>query len=215
MAVHTYCSQRSAHSSARRLSSDAYAGIDDAAGEPAAVIRDAMKRSPLASRRRPDNPPKPANGDVSTRPLRYSSDPNRTCERSRGSNAGMGRAWTSTPTGAAAENSSGLICLACADAARGIAAAASPVAVHSRKRRREMAADLGPVLETWTAALSPPPSGRGEFVAPSGQETMNAAGAGRRCGAGGAPWVSLNSSASFSVMAPPSSSASTMVTARR
>ena len=33
--------------------------------------------------------------------------------------------------------------------------------------------------------------------------------------AGAAPWVSLNSSASFSVMAPPSSSASTMVTARR
>ena len=32
---------------------------------------------------------------------------------------------------------------------------------------------------------------------------------------GAAPWVSLNSSASFSVMAPPSSSASTMVTARR
>jgi len=33
--------------------------------------------------------------------------------------------------------------------------------------------------------------------------------------AGAAPLVSLNSSASFSVMAPPSSSASTMVTARR
>jgi len=33
--------------------------------------------------------------------------------------------------------------------------------------------------------------------------------------AGGAVWVSLNSSASFSVIAPPSSSASTIVTARR
>ena len=50
--------------------------------------------------RSPDNPPKPRNGEVRTRPLRYSSDPKRTCERSRMSNDGIGRALTSIFAGA-------------------------------------------------------------------------------------------------------------------
>jgi hypothetical protein len=70
----------------------------------------AMKRSPLASSRRPDNPPKPRNRDVRMSPLRYSSEPNRTCERSRVSNDGSGRALTSIETGAVTENSSGVTC---------------------------------------------------------------------------------------------------------
>ena len=67
----------------------------------------AMKRSPLASSRRPDNPPKPRNREVRISPLRYSSSPNRTRERSRVSNEGSGRALTSIETGAVTENSSG------------------------------------------------------------------------------------------------------------
>jgi hypothetical protein len=41
------------------------------------------------------------------RPLRYSSSPNRTRDRSRVSNEGSGRALTSIETGAVTENSSG------------------------------------------------------------------------------------------------------------
>jgi hypothetical protein len=37
-----------------------------------------MKRSPLASSRSADSPPKPRKLEVSTSPLRYSSDPNLT-----------------------------------------------------------------------------------------------------------------------------------------
>ena len=69
----------------------------------------AMKRSPLASSRKPDSPPKPRNREVRISPLRYSSEPNRTRERSRVSNDGIGRALTSIETGAATENSSGAI----------------------------------------------------------------------------------------------------------
>ena len=69
-----------------------------------------MKRSPFASSRNPDSPPKPRNRDVRISPLRYSNDPNRTRVRSRVSNAGIGRALTSIETGAVTENSSGTVC---------------------------------------------------------------------------------------------------------
>ena len=126
-------------------------------------------------------------------PLRYSSAPNRTRERSRVSNEGIGRALTSIETGAATEYSSGLACFGrgwtavCACATAGSAAIESPAAVYCRKRRRPM----------------------------SERMLYECKRRGRRLVAGAAPWVSLNNSASFSVMAPPSSSASTMVTARR
>src|SRR5580700_11195568 len=102
-----------------------------------------MKRSPLASSRIPDSPPKPGKREVSTSPLRYSSAPNRTRARSPGSNAGIGRAFTSIETGAATENSSGATgfaggCVAsCARAMSDIAIVENPAAVDVRKRRRE------------------------------------------------------------------------------
>src|SRR5882757_8527983 len=102
----------------------------------------AMKRSPLASSLIADSPPKPRKGEVRISPLRYSSEPNRTCARSRVSNDGNGRALTSIETGAVTENSSGLIgfgggCTAvCAYPTAGTAAAESPAAVKFRKRRR-------------------------------------------------------------------------------
>src|ERR1035441_6765377 len=49
-----------------------------------------MKRSALASSRNPDSPPKPRNPEVRISPLRYSSEPNRRCERSRVSNEATG-----------------------------------------------------------------------------------------------------------------------------
>jgi hypothetical protein len=98
-----------------------------------------MNRSPLASSRNPDRPPKPGKREVRTRPLRYSSDPNRTCARSRGSKEGIGRALTSIETGTAAENSSdgvvfgGAWVASCARAISGSAIAESPAAVDFRK----------------------------------------------------------------------------------
>jgi len=67
-----------------------------------------MNRSPFLSRRRPDKPPKPRNREVRISPLRYSSEPNRTRERSRVSNDGIGRALTSIETGVVTENWSGV-----------------------------------------------------------------------------------------------------------
>ena len=78
----------------------------------------AMKRSPFGSSRNPDNPPKPRNREVRISPLRYSSAPNRTRERSRVSKDGSGRALTSIETGAVTVNSSGAAGF-CADAADG------------------------------------------------------------------------------------------------
>src|SRR5580700_305322 len=101
-----------------------------------------MKRSPLASSRNPDSPPKPGKGEVRISPLRYSSLPNRTWERSRVSNDGSGWALTSIATGAVTEGSSGRSgfaggCVAdCACAPAGISSAESPAAVDVRKRRR-------------------------------------------------------------------------------
>ena len=66
----------------------------------------AMKRSPFGSSLIPDKPPKPRNPEVSTSPLRHSSEPKRTCERSRGSKEAIGRALTSIETGAVTEYSS-------------------------------------------------------------------------------------------------------------
>jgi hypothetical protein len=107
--------------------------------------------------------------------------------RSLLSNDGMGRALTSIATGAATENSSGGSGF-CASAFGANAATAIPAAVDFSKRRRLKDADMR--FYECSLRLGP-----------------------RVFGA--APLVSLNSSASFSVMAPPSSSASTMVTARR
>src|SRR5487761_2291066 len=105
-----------------------------------------MKRSPFGSSRIPDSPPKPWKPEVRTSPLRYSSAPNRTRERSPGSKTGIGRAWTSIETGAATGNSSGGTGFArgsvasCPHAIPGIAIVDSPAAVDVRKRRRERCA---------------------------------------------------------------------------
>src|SRR6266567_372736 len=102
-----------------------------------------MKRSPLASSRNPDSPPKPRKLEVRINPLRYSSEPNRTRARSLVSKEGIGRALTSIETGAAIGNSSGEGCFgggcvaSCARAICGAAADKSPTAVDFRKRRRE------------------------------------------------------------------------------
>src|SRR6267378_2847187 len=118
-----------------------------------------MKRSPLASSRNPDSPPKPGNRDVSTSPLRYSSDPNRTRVRSLGSKEGIGRALTSIETGAATENSSGIGGLgggwvaSCAPAISGIAIAESPAAVDFR-RRRLRSGDLSLMVRRRACAVS-------------------------------------------------------------
>src|ERR1700761_4007346 len=101
-----------------------------------------MKRSPLASSRMPDSPPKPGNREVSARPLRNCSEPNRTCERSGGSNVAIGRALTSIEAGAVTECSSSGGCFAggcvadCARSRPGIAANDNPAAADRRKRRR-------------------------------------------------------------------------------
>src|SRR5262245_20333586 len=100
----------------------------------------AMKRSPLASSRRPDRPPKPRKLDVSTNPLRNSNSPKRTRERSRVSKPASGRAFTSIETGSVTEYSSvfarfGGGCTAvCAVACSG--SAKNPAAAPARKRRR-------------------------------------------------------------------------------
>src|SRR4051794_33404440 len=99
-----------------------------------------MKRSPWASSRRPDRPPKPRNFEVSTSPLRHSSSPKRTRERSRVSKPASGRAFTSIETGSVTEYSSvfarfGGGCTAvCANAGTG--SATNPAAAPARKRRR-------------------------------------------------------------------------------
>src|ERR1700694_2445581 len=123
-----------------------------------------MKRSPLASSRKPDSPPKPRNGEVRISPLRYSSDPNRTCWRSRVSNEGSGRALTSIETGAATEYLSGGIvfgggCVAsCAHAKPGTAIAESPAAVDFRKRRR---LTVSPIMLRMQSTPGACPGGRG------------------------------------------------------
>src|SRR5260221_3812097 len=101
-----------------------------------------IKRSPLASSRSPDSPPKPRKGEVRISPLRYSSAPKRTREWSRVSKKGIGLALTSIETGALTEYSSGTAgfgggCVAsCARAKPGIAASESPTAEDLRQRRR-------------------------------------------------------------------------------
>src|ERR1700730_6398990 len=101
-----------------------------------------IKRSPLASSRKPDSPPKPRKPEVRTSPLRYSSFPNRRRERSRVSKDGSGLALTSIETGAASECSSGGSgfgggwVASCARATWGIVSVESPAAVDVRKRRR-------------------------------------------------------------------------------
>jgi hypothetical protein len=94
-----------------------------------------MKRSPLVSSRNPDSPPKARKLEVSTSPLRYSSEPKRTRVWSLLSNDAIGRALTSIATGAATENSSGGIGF-CAKAGGAAPATAIPAAEDFRKRRR-------------------------------------------------------------------------------
>src|SRR5712675_273432 len=98
----------------------------------------AMKRSPFGSSRRPA---KPRKDEVRISPLRYSSSPKRTRERSLVSNDGSGRALTSIATGAVTEYSSGLYfggrsSAVCAAAICGSATAETPATVDFRKRRR-------------------------------------------------------------------------------
>src|ERR1700676_1910437 len=101
-----------------------------------------MKRSPLASSRKPDSPPKPGKREVRISPLRYSSLPNRIWERARVSKYGNGRALTWIETGAATECSPEAVgfdggrVAGCACAMADIACAESPAAVDIRKRRR-------------------------------------------------------------------------------
>src|SRR6266567_754236 len=111
-----------------------------------------MKRSPLASSRNPDSPPKPRKLEVRINPLRYSSEPNRTRARSLVSKEGIGRALTSIETGAAIENSSGEGCFgggcvaSCARAICGTAADKSPAAevfgIHDGDRAAIVARDV-------------------------------------------------------------------------
>src|SRR5262245_25404860 len=102
----------------------------------------AMKRSPFTPSRKPDNPPKPRKGEVSTSPLRNSSSPKRTRERSRVSKPAMGRAFTSIETGSVTEYSSvlarfgGGCTAACASARSGKTCATNPAAAASSKPRR-------------------------------------------------------------------------------
>src|SRR5258708_25514570 len=120
--------------------------------------RKEINRSPLASSRNPDNPPKPGNAEVSTNPLRYSSAPNRTRAWSLVSKKGIGRDLTSIEAGAVTETLSdgsgfGGGCVAsCARAISGTAATESPAAVKFRKRRRLIAARMG--LGMQSAALA-------------------------------------------------------------
>src|ERR1700689_3565205 len=103
-----------------------------------------MNRSRWGWSRNPDSPPKPGKDEVRISPLRYSSLPNRTWERSRVSNDGSGWALTSIATGAVTECSPGGIAFGgglggdCARAPAGIASAESPAAVDVRKRRRQI-----------------------------------------------------------------------------
>src|ERR1700728_1088351 len=102
-----------------------------------------IKRSPLGSSRRPDSPPKPGKREVSTSPLRYSSEPKRVCARSFGSKDGIGRALTSIDTTSVTENSSGGIgfcggwVACCARATSASTTVESPAAADFRKWRRE------------------------------------------------------------------------------
>src|SRR5215216_3694742 len=114
----------------------------------------AMKRSPLASSRRPDNPPKPRNREVRISPLRYSSSPNRRRDRSRVSNEGSGRALTSIETGAMTENSSGTVgfggrwTAVCAAAMAGMAVIESAAAAYFNSWRRAMGGRMRSRVQT-------------------------------------------------------------------
>src|SRR6516225_5262577 len=101
-----------------------------------------MKRSPLASRRIPDSPPKPEKGDVRTSPLQYSSAPNRTRVWSFRSNEAIDLALTSIDTGDGTISSgkAGERVAICGQARSDAAMVESPTAADLRKRRREKAA---------------------------------------------------------------------------
>src|SRR6202012_650614 len=125
-----------------------------------------MKRSPLPSSRSPDSPPKPGNDEVSTRPLRYCSEPNRRCERSRMSNEAIGRALTSIATGAATAAGPGGSGFAggwiadCPDAMPGTAAKQT-AAADWRKRRRERSGPMAEVKKLGMQLAGAGGSGRG------------------------------------------------------
>src|SRR5258707_13416414 len=176
-----------------------------------------MKRSPLASSRNPDSPPKPRKLEVRISPLRYSREPNRARARSRVSKEGIGRALTSIETGAATENSSGDGCFgggcvaSCARAICGTAADKSPAAVDFRKRRRQKCGGSPLMVRRRACAVSnhedkdlSHPSRRGQEAAPQDEavhvrdkssQLRYECNLRRRPDVGAAPWVSLNSSA--------------------
>src|SRR5258708_33213715 len=93
----------------------------------------AMNFSPLGSSRNPERPPKPLNFEVRTTPLRYCSDPNLRCERSRRSKEGIGRASISIETGAFAGGGS---------ATAGSATVKSVAAVATWKKRQRDCAKI-------------------------------------------------------------------------
>src|SRR6202034_4920480 len=105
------------------------------------LLPNEMKRSPLASSRNPDSPPKAGNREVRASPLRNSSDPKRRCVRSLRSNEAIGQALTSIETGAVTEYSSGGSGFGggsvadCARASSGTAMVESPMVLDIRKRR--------------------------------------------------------------------------------
>src|SRR3990170_3275230 len=129
----------------------------------------AIKRSPAASSRNPDSPPKPRNREVMISPLRYSSPPNRVRVRSPVLKDGSGRALTSIDTGAVTVNSSGVrgfgggVVASCAAAMPGIARLESPAAVDFRKRRRLIGARI--FLRVQSAPAAGPGRGRATGLA--------------------------------------------------
>src|ERR1700722_10588751 len=98
-----------------------------------------INRSPFGSSRSPDSPPKPLNFEVSTSPLRYCSEPNRTCEWSRRSKNGIGWKATSIDMGEEGKNFS----RATSDWARtDVAETERPATAPTSKRRRRNKASI-------------------------------------------------------------------------
>lgn len=185
----------------------------------------ATNRSPRGSSRSADSPPKPRKPDVRIRPLRNCSAPNWRWARSRRSKWSIWRARTSIERGAGGVSSSASTGLVCANARVG-AKAVNPAAAPSDKppaskwRRvvvaKSCAAAAARLSSVAVWSLCFPASPRGAFIGSSQPKSAHECRRRRRGpGVAAGVAVSLNSSASFSVMAPPSSSASTMVTARR
>ena len=158
--------------------------------------------SPSGATRMAEKPPKSANMDVNSRPPRYSSWPKRRSSGASGLNAVMDLAVTVMGTGESRPPRW---------AAAGHAnAAAAPATTRPNLRGRVKTAPRR--RRSRIPRPSCTPSSRLLFGTILDHECSRCR-CGRRTGSGSG--VSSNSSANFSIMAPPSSSASTMVTARR